>query len=152
MVNYLSVSKLDVHTQNPDTAKYRTFKISKWKTKWKKFTYQNIHTFFSNSFKFSAFLKKKVGILRTRRYRHQGKDQVQQFISHKTHQYVISRAGHNIWADHDEFHFMETHEGVIFILYTRARQFVGPKGVWRTCPQEEVGWMVRKFGWGCSSC
>jgi Tol biopolymer transport system component len=58
----------------------------------------------------------------------------------QTQQYVISGAGYNIWADHDEFHFAWKKMKGDFILYTRA-EFVGPKGVEE---HRKVGWMVRK--------
>jgi TolB protein len=57
-----------------------------------------------------------------------------------TGQYVISGAGYNIWADHDEFHFAWKKIKGDFILQTRA-EFVGPKGVEE---HRKVGWMVRK--------
>lgn len=55
-------------------------------------------------------------------------------------QYVISGAGYNIWADHDEFHFVWKKMKGDFILTTRA-EFVGAKGV---DEHRKVGWMVRK--------
>jgi Tol biopolymer transport system component len=58
----------------------------------------------------------------------------------KTGQYVISGAGYNIWADHDEFQFLHKKMKGDFILHTRA-EFVGPKGVEE---HRKVGWMVRK--------
>ncbi|MEJ7738134.1 MAG: biopolymer transporter TolR [Chitinophagaceae bacterium] len=61
------------------------------------------------------------------------------YIPH-TRQYVISGAGANVWADHDEFHFVWKKMKGDFILYTRA-EFVGPKGVEE---HRKVGWMVRK--------
>lgn len=57
-----------------------------------------------------------------------------------TQQYVISGAGYNIWADHDEFQFVWKKMKGDFILHTRA-EFVGPKGVEE---HRKVGWMVRK--------
>src|SRR5919112_1223290 len=41
-----------------------------------------------------------------------------------TGQYVISGAGYNIWADHDEFQFVWKKMKGDFILYTRA-EFLG---------------------------
>ncbi|RYE24498.1 MAG: biopolymer transporter TolR, partial [Sphingobacteriaceae bacterium] len=61
------------------------------------------------------------------------------FIS-QTQQYVISGAGTNIWADHDEFHFVWKKMKGDFILYTKA-EFVGWNGVEE---HRKVGWMVRK--------
>src|SRR5688572_8053118 len=58
----------------------------------------------------------------------------------QTQQYVVSGAGYNIWADHDEFHFLWKKMKGDFILYTRA-EFVRPKGVEE---HRKVGWMVRK--------
>jgi Tol biopolymer transport system component len=58
----------------------------------------------------------------------------------QTGQYVISGAGYNIWADHDEFQFVWKKIKGDFILHTRA-EFVGPKGVEE---HRKVGWMVRK--------
>ncbi|RYY27018.1 MAG: biopolymer transporter TolR [Sphingobacteriaceae bacterium] len=58
----------------------------------------------------------------------------------QTQQYVISGAGTNIWADHDEFHFVWKKMQGDFILYTRA-DFAGWKGVEE---HRKVGWMVRK--------
>ncbi len=57
----------------------------------------------------------------------------------QTQQYVVSGAGYNVWADHDEFHFLWKKMKGDFILYTRA-EFVG-KGVEL---HRKVGWMVRK--------
>ena len=57
-----------------------------------------------------------------------------------TGQYVISGAGYNIWADHDEFRFVWKKMKGDFILTTRA-EFVGPRGVEE---HRKVGWMVRK--------
>lgn len=57
-----------------------------------------------------------------------------------TGQYVISGAGYNVWADHDEFHFAWKKMKGDFIVHTRA-EFVGPKGVEE---HRKVGWMVRK--------
>ena len=57
-----------------------------------------------------------------------------------TGQYVISGAGYNIWADHDEFQYVWKKMKGDFILHTRA-EFVGPKGVEE---HRKVGWMVRK--------
>ena len=57
----------------------------------------------------------------------------------ETGQYVISGAGYNIWADHDEFHFVWKKMKGDFILYTRA-EFLGN---WVDY-HRKVGWMVRK--------
>ncbi len=57
----------------------------------------------------------------------------------KTQSYEVSGAGYNIWADHDEFHFVWKRMQGDFIVYTRAH-FVG-KGV---DPHRKVGWMARK--------
>nr|WP_138475372.1 TolB family protein [Dyadobacter bucti] len=57
----------------------------------------------------------------------------------KTQEYELSGSGYNIWADHDEFHFLWKKMKGDFIVYTRAR-FIG-KGV---DPHRKVGWMVRK--------
>ncbi|MEO6330071.1 MAG: biopolymer transporter TolR [Ginsengibacter sp.] len=54
-------------------------------------------------------------------------------------QYVISGAGYNIWADHDEFQFVWKKMKGDFILYTRA-EFIGS---WVNY-HRKVGWMVRK--------
>lgn len=54
-------------------------------------------------------------------------------------QYVISGAGENVWADHDEFHFVWKKMKGDFILYTKA-EFLGN---WVTY-HRKVGWMVRK--------
>ena len=56
-----------------------------------------------------------------------------------TGQYVISGAGYNIWADHDEFQFVWKKMKGDFILYTRA-EFLG---TWVDY-HRKVGWMVRK--------
>jgi len=55
-------------------------------------------------------------------------------------QYVISGAGHNIWADHDEFHYAYKKIKGDFLLYARA-EFVGWNGV---DPHRKIGWMVRQ--------
>jgi TolB protein len=57
----------------------------------------------------------------------------------QTGQYVISGAGYNIWADHDEFHFVWKKMKGDFILYTKA-EFLGS---WVDY-HRKVGWMVRK--------
>ena len=57
----------------------------------------------------------------------------------ETDQYVISGAGYNVWADHDEFHFVWKKMKGDFILYTRA-EFLGS---WVPI-HKKVGWMVRK--------
>lgn len=54
-------------------------------------------------------------------------------------QYVVSGAGENVWADHDEFHFVWKKMKGDFILYTKA-EFLGN---WVTY-HRKVGWMVRK--------
>lgn len=57
-----------------------------------------------------------------------------------TQQYVISGAGRNIWADHDEFRYAYKKLKGDFLLYARA-EFVGRDGV---NPHRKIGWMVRK--------
>jgi Tol biopolymer transport system component len=57
----------------------------------------------------------------------------------QTHQYIISGAGYNVWADHDEFQFVWKKMKGDFILYTHA-EFVGP---WVSI-HKKVGWMIRK--------
>ncbi|MDQ6845738.1 MAG: biopolymer transporter TolR, partial [Bacteroidota bacterium] len=57
----------------------------------------------------------------------------------QTGQYVISGAGYNIWADHDEFQFVWKKMKGDFILYTKA-EFLG---TWVNY-HRKVGWMVRK--------
>jgi Tol biopolymer transport system component len=54
-------------------------------------------------------------------------------------QYVISGAGSNVWADHDEFQYVWKKMTGDFILYTRA-EFLGS---WVSY-HRKVGWMVRK--------
>ena len=56
-----------------------------------------------------------------------------------TGQYVISGAGYNVWADHDEFQYVWKKLKGDFILYTRA-EFLG---TWVDY-HRKVGWMVRK--------
>jgi TolB protein len=56
-----------------------------------------------------------------------------------TGQYVISGAGYNVWADHDEFQFVYRKIKGDFILYTRA-EFLG---TWVNY-HRKVGWMVRQ--------
>ncbi len=56
-----------------------------------------------------------------------------------TGQYVISGAGYNVWADHDEFQYVWKKMKGDFILYTRA-EFLG---TWVNY-HRKVGWMVRK--------
>src|SRR5438105_1482549 len=58
----------------------------------------------------------------------------------ETQQYIVGGAGSNIWADHDEFHFVWKKMKGDFILYARA-EFVGWHGVEE---HRKVGWMVRK--------
>ncbi|HEY4288959.1 MAG TPA: biopolymer transporter TolR [Puia sp.] len=57
----------------------------------------------------------------------------------ETGQYVISGAGYNVWADHDEFQYVWKKMKGDFILYTRA-EFLG---TWVSY-HRKVGWMVRK--------
>jgi TolB protein len=57
----------------------------------------------------------------------------------ETGQYVISGAGYNVWADHDEFQYVYKKMKGDFILYTRA-EFLG---TW-VGYHRKVGWMVRK--------
>ena len=57
----------------------------------------------------------------------------------QTGQYVISGAGSNVWADHDEFKYVWKKMTGDFILYTRA-EFLGN---WVDY-HRKVGWMVRK--------
>jgi len=56
-----------------------------------------------------------------------------------TGQYVVSGAGYNVWADHDEFQFVWKKMKGDFILSTRA-EFLG---TWVDY-HRKVGWMVRK--------
>lgn len=56
-----------------------------------------------------------------------------------TGQYVISGAGYNVWADHDEFQYVWKKMRGDFILYARA-EFLG---TWVDY-HRKVGWMVRK--------
>ena len=56
-----------------------------------------------------------------------------------TGQYVITGAGDNVWANHDEFQFVWKKMKGDFILYARA-EFLGP---WVNY-HRKVGWMVRK--------
>ncbi|HXB09554.1 MAG TPA: hypothetical protein VNW04_20650 [Puia sp.] len=58
---------------------------------------------------------------------------------HATGQYVITGAGYNVWADHDEFQYVWKKMKGDFILYTRA-EFLGD---WVNY-HRKVGWMVRK--------
>jgi len=53
-------------------------------------------------------------------------------------EYTIKGSGANMWADHDEFHFVWKRMKGDFILTTRA-QFIG-EGVE---PHRKIGWMVR---------
>lgn len=57
----------------------------------------------------------------------------------QTGQYIISGAGYNVWADHDEFQYVWKKMNGDFILYTRA-EFLG---TWVNY-HRKVGWMVRK--------
>jgi TolB protein len=63
-----------------------------------------------------------------------------------TGQYVISGAGYNVWADHDEFQYVYKKMKGDFILFTRA-EFLG---TWVDY-HRKVGWMVRKSLDGNSS-
>jgi TolB protein len=56
-----------------------------------------------------------------------------------TGQYIITGAGYNVWADHDEFQYVYKKIKGDFILYTRA-EFLG---TWVSY-HRKVGWMVRK--------
>jgi TolB protein len=56
-----------------------------------------------------------------------------------TGQYVISGAGYNVWADHDEFQYTWKKMRGDFIVYARA-EFLG---TWVNY-HRKVGWMVRK--------
>src|ERR1700760_946068 len=56
-----------------------------------------------------------------------------------TGQYVISGAGSNVWADHDEFQYVYRKMTGDFILNARA-EFIG---TWVNY-HRKVGWMVRK--------
>ena len=57
----------------------------------------------------------------------------------QTDQYIITGAGYNIWADHDEFQFAWKKMTGDFILYARM-EFLGS---WVNY-HRKVGWMVRK--------
>ena len=57
----------------------------------------------------------------------------------ETGQYVITGAGYNVWADHDEFQYVYKKIKGDFILYTRA-EFLG---AWVNY-HRKVGWMVRQ--------
>jgi len=57
----------------------------------------------------------------------------------ETGQYVISGAGYNVWADHDEFQYVWKRMKGDFILYARA-EFLG---TWVDY-HRKVGWMIRK--------
>src|SRR6202789_1168637 len=57
----------------------------------------------------------------------------------ETGQYVITGAGYNVWADHDEFQYVYKKIKGDFILYTRA-EFLG---TWVNY-HRKVGWMVRR--------
>lgn len=56
-----------------------------------------------------------------------------------TGQYIVTGAGYNVWADHDEFQYVWKKMKGDFILYTRA-EFLGN---WVNY-HRKVGWMVRK--------
>lgn len=57
-----------------------------------------------------------------------------------TGQYIVAGAGANIWADHDEFHYVYRKMTGDFILYARA-ELVGRQGVEE---HRKIGWMVRQ--------
>jgi Tol biopolymer transport system component len=57
----------------------------------------------------------------------------------ETGQYVISGAGYNVWADHDEFQYVWKKMKGDFILSTRA-EFLGN---WVDY-HRKIGWMIRK--------
>jgi TolB protein len=57
----------------------------------------------------------------------------------ETGHYVISGAGYNVWADHDEFQYVWKKMKGDFILFTRA-EFLG---TWVSYHRKK-GWMVRK--------
>ncbi|HEV3249504.1 MAG TPA: biopolymer transporter TolR [Puia sp.] len=57
----------------------------------------------------------------------------------QTGQYIISGAGYNVWADHDEFQYVWKKVTGDFILFARA-EFLGN---WVNY-HRKVGWMVRK--------
>ena len=57
----------------------------------------------------------------------------------QTQQYVISGAGANVWADHDEFQYVYKKMSGDFILFTRA-EFLGS---WVNY-HRKAGWMIRK--------
>ena len=57
----------------------------------------------------------------------------------QTGQYIISGAGYNVWADHDEFQYVWKKITGDFIAYTRA-EFLG---TWVNY-HRKVGWMVRR--------
>jgi TolB protein len=56
-----------------------------------------------------------------------------------TQQYTVAGSGANVWADHDEFHYVYKKLTGDFILYARTA-FVG-SGVE---PHRKLGWMVRQ--------
>jgi Tol biopolymer transport system component len=56
----------------------------------------------------------------------------------RTQTYTISGSGQNMWADHDDFHFVWKRLSGNFILSTRAR-FLGPRGD----PHRKIGWTIR---------
>ena len=56
----------------------------------------------------------------------------------RTQTYTISGSGQNMWADHDDFHFVWKRLSGNFILSTRAR-FVGKRGD----PHRKIGWTIR---------
>ena len=56
----------------------------------------------------------------------------------RTQTYTISGSGQNMWADHDDFHFVWKRLAGNFILSTRAR-FLGPRGD----PHRKIGWTIR---------
>src|SRR6185369_4801144 len=56
----------------------------------------------------------------------------------ETEAYAITGSGANMWADHDEFHFVWKRMKGDFILTARAR-FIGAGGE----EHRKIGWMVR---------
>jgi WD40 repeat protein len=57
----------------------------------------------------------------------------------ETGQYIVTGAGYNVWADHDEFQYVYKKMTGDFILYARA-EFLG---TWVNY-HRKVGWMIRK--------
>jgi len=56
-----------------------------------------------------------------------------------TQQYTVAGGGANVWADHDDFHFVYKKLTGDFILYARA-ELVGQGAE----PHRKMGWMVRQ--------